>query len=190
MMMTIVHQARSERGVSLIDTMVTLSVIAIVGSMATLQVGTARKAIKGDSAMRAVMSQLNIAREIAVTERRNVEVQFNGDNWVKVIRNEVPSGTTVVADVALEGNARYSLVPGVPDTPDRFGNDTAIKFGSALKIMFAPNGTLIDNSGLPVNGTVFLTIANFAESFRAVTVNGATGRVRGYRWNGSIWTRV
>jgi len=189
-MKTIVHQARWERGITLLDTMVTMSVMAIVGSMATMQIGTVSRAMKGDGAMRVVMAQLNIAREMAITQRRNMEVQFNGDNWVQIIRNEVPTGTTVVANFPLEGNAKYSLVPGVVDTPDGFGNSAAISFGSATRIMFGPSGALIDANGSPINGTVFLTVSNFKESFRAVTVMGATGRVRGYRWNGAVWTRV
>lgn len=191
MTMSIVHQARSERGVSLIDMMVTLAVLAIVGSMATMQVSTVRRGMQGDGAMRMVMSQLNTAREMAITQRRNIEVEFVGTNWLKVTRNEVPSGTTVLTNVALESNAQYALVPGVVvDTPDGFGNSTAISFGAATRIMFGPNGDLIDNNGTPVNGTVFLSIPNIRESFRAVTVMGATGRVRAYRWNGAKWTRV
>jgi hypothetical protein len=56
--------------------------------------------------------------------------------------------------------------------------------------MFTTDGTLIDSNGSPVNGTVFLSIANVPKSARAVTVLGATGRVRGYRWTGLAWTRV
>lgn len=190
MMRTIVHQARSERGVTLIDTMVTLGVMAIVASMATMQIGVVRRSMKGDGAMRAVMAQLNTARELAITHRRNMEVQFVGDHWIKIIRYEVPTGTTVVANVELEGNVRYSLVPGVPDTHDGFGNTSAIYFGTTPKIMFAPSGALIDTNGSPVNGSIFLLVADYKESFRAVTVAGATGRVRGHRWNGSDWTRV
>lgn len=194
MMKTIVHQARSERGVTLIDTMVTLGVMAIVAGMATMQIGVVRRAMKGDGAMRVVMAQLNTAREMAISQRRNIEVQFVGDHWIKTIRNEVPSGTTVMANVELEGNARYALVPGTSDTLDGFGNSTPVSFstavGPALKIMFNPNGMLVDANGSVVNGTVFLQIADFKESYRAVTVAGATGRVRGLRWNGSVWTRV
>jgi len=187
---TIVHQARSERGVSLIDMMVMLSVMAIVGSMATMQMVTVRRALVGDGAMRLVMAQLNTAREMAITQRRNMEIQFVGNNWLQIVRNEVPSGSTVVGNVALEGNAHYSLVAGVPDTPDGFGNSSPISFGSALTIRFGPTGALIDNNGAPINGTVFLSVANLPESFRAVTVLGAVGRVLGYRWNGAAWKRV
>jgi prepilin-type N-terminal cleavage/methylation domain-containing protein len=182
--------ARSQRGFSMIDMMVTLSVMGIVAGMATMQISTVRRSMQGDGAMRMVMAQFNSAREMAITQRRNMEIRFVGNNSIQIVRNDVPSGTTVLADVVLEGNAQYSLVAGVEDTDDEFGNSTAISFGAALTIRFAPNGTLIDNAGAPVNGTVFTTVIGNAESFRAVTVMGATGRVRGYRWNGAAWSRV
>ena len=186
----IVHQARSQRGISLIDMMVTLSVMAIVGSMGTMQITTVRRSLQGDGAMRLAMTQLNRAREMAIAQRRNMEVQFVGNNWIRIVRNDVPSGTTVLANVAFESNAQYALVSGVGDTPDGFGNSSAISFGSGQPIMFTTDGTLIDSNGSPVNGTVFLSIANVPKSARAVTVLGATGRVRGYRWTGLAWTRV
>jgi prepilin-type N-terminal cleavage/methylation domain-containing protein len=188
---TLEHHARSQRGFSLVDMLAVMAVMGIVGSMATMQVGNVRRSMQGDGAMRIVMSQLNSARELAITQRRNMEVRFVGANWLEIVRNDVPSGTTVLTKVALEGNARYALVDGVTDdTPDAFGNGTAISFGTATKIMFAPDGTLIDNAGSPLNGTVFLSVLNVPTSFRAVTVLGATGRVRSYRWNGAVWTRV
>jgi prepilin-type N-terminal cleavage/methylation domain-containing protein len=179
---TLEHHARSQRGFSLVDMLAVMAVMGIVGSMATMQVGNVRRSMQGDGAMRIVMTQLNTARELAITQRRNIEVRF--------VRQDVPAGTTVLTKVALEGNAEYSLVSGVIDTPDGFGNSTAISFTTSPKILFAPDGTLIDDGGSPMNGTVFLSVANIPVSFRAVTVLGATGRVRSYRWNGAAWSRV
>ena len=188
---TTVHQARSERGVSLIDTMVTLSVLAIVASMATMQVTNVRRGLAGDGALRLVMAQLTTAREMAITQRRNMEVQFVGNNWVQIIRQEVPTGTTVVGNVALEGNMRYSLVPGVPEAESGFGNSAPINFTTgATRIMFGPNGALVSETGAPVNASVYLSFAQQPESYRAVTVLGSIGRVRGWRWNGREWIRV
>ena len=39
-----------------------------------------------------------------------------------------------------------------------------------------------------INGTVFVNTPG-GGGYRAVTVLGAIGRVRGYRWNGTDWTR-
>jgi hypothetical protein len=104
----------------------------------------------------------------------------------------VPAGTTTLMSQAFEGNVTYLIVPSVTqDTPDNFGNQSAIAFGtSTVSISFSSDGTLIDQAGNPLNGTVFLAVVNVARSQRAVTVLGATGRVRGYKWNGFGWTRV
>jgi Tfp pilus assembly protein FimT len=186
---TIKHHAKSERGFTLLDTIVTLSVMAIVGSMATMQVGTVRKSMQSDSAMRFVIGQFTTARELAITQRRNMEVRPVGDNSIQIIRNEVPTGTTVIASTPFEGSARYAPPSGLVDTPDGFGNGAAISFGVAERILFGPDGALIDQNGRPINGTIFLAIPGSQGSFRAVTVLGATGRVRGYRWTGTTWTR-
>ncbi len=190
-MLRLLRGRSAERGISLLETTFTVAIMAIVASMATPRMSAARRAMQSDSAMRTVMSELNTARELAITQRRNMEVQFLGGNWVRVIRHDVPGvGTTVLRNVALESNATFSLAAGVPDTPDAFGNNNAVAFGAAQTIMFGTDGTLIDGFGNPLNGTVFLTIANQQLSARAVTVLGATGRVRGYKWYGSGWIRV
>ena len=85
-------------------------------------------------------------------------------------------------------------VAGLPDTPDAFGNASAVTFatatGSPLEIKFATDGTFVNQDGLSLNGTVFVALPNQRLSARAVTVFGSTGRVRAYRWDGRIWKRV
>ena len=82
--------------------------------------------MKGDGAMRLVMSQLTQAREMAITQRRTMELKFvggAGGNWLQVVRHEVPgTGTTTLSSVAFEGNVGYRLISSVTtDTPDGFG---------------------------------------------------------------------
>jgi len=193
-MKTIRHMRRPH-GFSLLEMMATISIMAIVGSMATASLVTARRAYQGDGAMRLVMSQLNTARELAITQRHNMEVQFVGGNWVRIVRHENAAGvTTLLSNVALESGAQFALTAGVPDTPDAFGATSPIAFGAAATVMFTTDGTLIDSGGSPINGTVFLSIQNQQESARAVTVLGSTGRVRGYKWvvgqTAAGWSRV
>ncbi len=184
--------------------MVTLSIMAIVGSMATASMVRARRSLQGDGAMRIVMEQVLMAREMAITQRHNMEVQFVGGNWVRVVRHETsgPVATTILTSVALESNATFSLTPSVPDTPDAFGANASLCFGAASgscaaqTYQFNSDGTLTDGNGVVINGTIFLSIVNQPESARAVTVLGATGRVRAYKWappSGAVaggWNRV
>ncbi len=53
--------------------------------------------------------------------------------------------------------------------------------------MFTADGTLTDQSGNSVNGTVFLGQAGTPMTARALTVFGPTATLRSYRWNGSSW---
>jgi len=177
-------------GFSLLEMMVVVAIMGILGSMAMIEAITARRAMQADSGMRLVMAQLNTARERAITERRFMQVNFLGTNSVQITRMEVPAGTTVLTTVWMEGNVEFSDLTAEIDTPDAFGNEAPVSFGGAPAIMFGTDGSLIDNTGTPVNGTVFLSIANQPESYRAVTVLGSVGRIRAYRWSGLQWNRV
>jgi prepilin-type N-terminal cleavage/methylation domain-containing protein len=194
-MNSLTTRLHAERGVSLTEIMLVVALIGILTSMAVIQIGAVRPGMQADGAMRVVMTQLNAARETAISQRRRIEVSFDNGYWVKVTRHELTNNdTTVLAEVAFEGGVRFGLAPNVQDTPDAFGNVTPIDFGAATSVMFNTEGMLVDNAGIPVNGTVFLLIPADGGyqpgSFRAVTVLGSTGRVRGFRWNGGQWTRV
>lgn len=183
-------QVRRATGFSAIELMMTTGLMSVLGSLAAFEVGNARPAIKGDGAMRVVMAQLNTARELAITQRRYIQLTFTGTNVVNTIRQDVPNGTTTLSSVPIEGGIEFSLMSYVPDTPDAFGNSSAIAFGTATSFRFSSDGSLVDQSGNPVNGTIFLALPNVSRSVRAVSVMGATGRVRGYKWDGARWVVV
>ena len=180
---------RPAAGFSLIEVLLVVSLGAVLTGITLFAFQAAQRQIQGDANLRLLTSQFETARERALTERRNIEVRLLGTNEIATVRREVPAGETPIARVFFEGNARFTLWAGVPDTPDGFGNAAAIDFGGAAVRMFAPDGMFVDAAGLPVNGTVFLGAPNRPETARAVTVFGATGRVRGYRWNGSAWVQ-
>ena len=183
-MTSFLNRVRSQRGVTLIEMLLVVCIMGVVGAMGAAQIANVRRAMQGDAAMRTVMSQFNIAREMAVTQRRMMELRFVGNNWMQIVRHEVPAGTTTLMSQAFEGSMTYRIAPSVTtDTPDGFGNSSALAFGSTTTMVaFSSDGTLIDQAGNPLNGTVFLALVNIEPSQRAVTVMGSTGRVRGYRW--------
>ena len=190
--MKISRATQSERGFTLIETMMAVTLIGILGSMAVFQIGSARPALVADGAMRTVMGQLNLARETAVAQRRQIDVVCDESKQVlRLVRHELPAGTTVLAETPFEGGVRYGLPDSLSeDTPDKFGKGAPVYFGAAQQIAFNSDGMLIDSGGSPINGTIFLMLPKVIGSLRAVTVLGSIGRVRGYRWNGAAWARA
>jgi prepilin-type N-terminal cleavage/methylation domain-containing protein len=181
----------SEGGFSLVEMMFVVGVMGVLTGMAVLQIGNARPALRGDGGMRVVLSQMNQAREAAITQRRNMRLTFTNGNQVQISREEIPGGgLTVISTVLFEGGARFGRISGLPDTPDQFGNSNDVNFGVATEVKFSAEGKLINQNGASINGTVFVSLPNQPLSARAVTVLGSTGRVRGFKWDGRIWKLV
>jgi prepilin-type N-terminal cleavage/methylation domain-containing protein len=195
---------RAQAGFSLVELMVVVAVAGVLTSMAVFQIGVSRPGYIGDGAMRVVLSQITQAREMAITQRRNMRVDFTLGNKVTITRENIPAVaplTTVIQSVFLEGGMEFSLVtgpPALPDSPDAFGNATATTFSlagtPATEVKFTTEGTMVNQDGLTLNGSVFVALPNAMKdrkmSARVVTVFGSTGRIRGFKWDGVRWKPV
>ena len=176
----------THRGFTLVETLMVIAIGITHLGMTTISVSHAVEASRGDGALYTVMSQLRTAGAMAINRRRSIQVQFNAPNEIVVTRFEVPTGTTVVNQVFLEGHVQFVQFSGLPDTPDGFGAAGAVAFDGQTPI-FTAGGMSVDAVGAPLSGTVFLGIPNEVGTARAVTVFGGTGQVRGYAWTGSEW---
>jgi prepilin-type N-terminal cleavage/methylation domain-containing protein len=188
---------RRAGGYNLIELMFVMGIMSVLAAMAIVQINSTRFSLKGDGAMRVVMTQMNQAREMAITQRRYMQVVFTAPRTISIIREDTTTTTTKLSSVPFEGGATFALVTtptALPDTPDNFGKGAATYFtssaGTVTVVKFAPDGTLVDANGRTANGSVFLAIPNATLAARAVTVMGSTGRVRAYRWDGSGWKVV
>ncbi len=177
-----------QAGYNMIEMAFVMGIMAVLAGIAIVQIGSSRPGLVADGGMRVVIYYMNQAREMAITQRRYMRVVLTAPNQVQIVREEVPGPTlTTISSVVMEGQVKFTLVPGVPDTPDAFGNGTAVTFKvngtDATELKFAPDGTFVNENGALLNGTVFVALSNQKISARAVTILGSTGRVRGYRWN-------
>ena len=174
-------------GFSVVEMVVAVLLASILAGYAVLNLTGISPGTTANAALNETVAQLRMGRESAIAQRRNIELKFLGTNQIQLVRDEVPAGTTILSTVTLEGSMQFLLFNGVPDTPDLFGNSAAVCFGNATSLIFQSNGVLVDSNANPLNGSVFLGQANHSETARAVTILGATGRVRGYRWTGTSW---
>ncbi|MEZ5318779.1 MAG: prepilin-type N-terminal cleavage/methylation domain-containing protein [Vicinamibacterales bacterium] len=165
-------------------------VLLLMSTVLTLGIGffrTAAATLQGDANLRILEWQLKLAREFAINQRRAVEVRFTAPNLISVVRHDIPSGETILSTAALENHTQFLLFTGQADTPDGFGRATAIDFGAATAVMFTADGMFVDETGNPINGSVFLGQPARPMTSRALTVFGPTARIRVYRWNGTQW---
>jgi prepilin-type N-terminal cleavage/methylation domain-containing protein len=182
---------REQRGFSAIETLVAIAIISVVLVMALIKWVTIMPNAKANSAMDQLLYRLRSAREQAIAHRHNVQVQFVGTNQLTVSELWTVGTPPPPTTYTFEGGAQYMLFAGVADTPMGFGNSAAIYFenlsGGPPIMQFNSTGAFVDGGNTFVNGTVFLGISGVPQSARAITILGATGRVREYHYDGNNW---
>ena len=186
---------RDESGFTLLELLVVVALMGVLAVMAIMVSPSFIRSARADASIVQLMDAIRSAREVAISQRRNVELRFVGLDAVQTVRvdigaNGVQTGTTVLRTVEFENRMQIRLDPNVPaDTPDLFGRTTATSFGTpaATRLIFTSEGTFVDQDGDVLNGTVFLSIPNEANSARAITIMGATALLHAWRWNGREW---
>jgi prepilin-type N-terminal cleavage/methylation domain-containing protein len=178
--------SKREGGFSLIEVVVAMAIILVGASVAIVQLRSSMAIMDADKAINLVSGQLRYARQIAVDQRRNVFVEFIGDDQLRLTRLDPASATTVMADLSLPGGFTFGKPSGVGDTPDAYGDAAPIYFNMSTNGIFQADGSFVDNTGLPANGSVF-TMGNNLGSARALTLAGATGRTKVYWLQGTTW---
>jgi prepilin-type N-terminal cleavage/methylation domain-containing protein len=184
-----VQRGSSPAGFSLLEVLVVVGLVGVLSAITAMVMPIALASARADSGASQIMAVLRVAREEAISQRRNIRVAFVAPNQIVISRVEVPGpGITVISQTWLENGLAFRLFGGVPDTPDAFGNAAPRSFGGATSIAFTSSGEFVDQNGDPVNGTVFVGREHEPLTARAVSIFGPTALVRGWRWNGSRWT--
>jgi len=195
-------------GFTLAELLIVVGIIGVTMVGATAVMPAVLRGSKADGSTGIVANAMRLARDRAIGERRNMDVVFVPPDRIKIVREDIVynsvTGTwsstygltsnPTVMDVQLEGGQRflYFAAMGTVDTGDTFGlTNKPLAFGTIAAatptIMFTSEGTLVDATGDPTNGTIFLGTGNDINSARAVTILGVTGLVKTWKWDGRKW---
>lgn len=180
------------RGFTLVELMVVVAIMGTVAAMALLMTPEFRRQARADSGTLQAMNAIRFAREIAVSQRRNVRLVFVAPRQIQLVREDinamgVVTGTTLMSTVTLEQGIEFRQFAGQGDTGDAFGLAGPVAFGPSATRLFTSEGSFVTAAGQPLNGTLFLGRNNEPGSSRAITVFGPTALIKSWRWDGFRW---
>ena len=186
-----------DRGFSLLELLITISVALILMAVTFIALQPMFYKARVDSAYDTAMMVLRDTRHLAITQSHQYLVVFNNPVGTIQVQYQPPAvggvapPVQVVNTYALPPDVSFAVQAGFPaNAPDGFGTGAAaIDFGQGLGagslnfVCFMPDGTSRDAQGGNYNsGIVYITrLAGTIYDSRAITVWGATGRIRG--WN-------
>jgi Tfp pilus assembly protein FimT len=197
------------RGFSLLEMMIVICVLMIVGGISFMALQPALRDAKANQAFESALMPLRVARQRAIAERKQYIVCFGlaapagaltpmgapTAQSVQIFRWDAGtalSAATQVTAVTLPQDINFQTIAGLPNTPatvpDGFGSGTvALDFDQGVagaiknQVMFMPDGSAHDVNGSLNSGILYVARNGDIYSSRAVTIYGATGRIRGWR---------
>ena len=203
------NQEWEARGCSRLEMMIVICVLMIVGGIGFMALQPALKDAKVNQAFESAMMPVRVARQRAIAERKQYIVCYGiaappgsitpiapTAQSIQTFRWDAGtalSAATQITAITLPIDINFQVLPGLPNgpatVPDGFGSAAAaIDFdqnvaggGITNQVLFMPDGSAHDVNGNLNSGIVYVARNGDLYSSRAITLYGATGRIRGWR---------
>ncbi|HEX4426069.1 MAG TPA: type II secretion system protein [Terriglobales bacterium] len=186
---------RRMRGFSLVEMMIVIVVLLIACAVSFMTLQPALKQTRVTSAYNFALGALRQAREDAVANRRVYMVTFSNaasPNTITITQSDtgvVKATYNLPTDIVFGTQTGFPVSQTTaPTTPDGFGIgntgidlDQGVAGGVKTAIYFYPDGSGQDVNNNINNGVLYVGRAADINSWRAITIWGATGRLRGWR---------
>jgi prepilin-type N-terminal cleavage/methylation domain-containing protein len=181
---------RQQRGFSLLEMTIVLAILLVGGSILFVNFTPIMRNVHINNAYDCVWSAMRRAHDEAMSENRVYVVSFVAPRTIQVNQN-TPAGPLLLSQ-NLPLDVSFDNEPGIPvaNTPAGYGiGANAMDFdqccgGGGAVISFYPDGSAHDLAGNLNNGVVYIARPGDLYSSRAITLTGATGRIRGWRLAG------
>jgi Tfp pilus assembly protein FimT len=186
---------RSQRGVSLPELVIVFFVIAIIVVLALPQILSSRRLFRFSGMQRQVVASLREARQEAMSQRAAVTFRYDDASKQLVIyggsfgaRGDAKNRALSIADEGLTtAEVVYGRPAGAPVAALGDTSNLTALTDQAVEITFQPDGSVVDDSDVPVNKALFFyNSKNPAGTAFAVSVLGAGGRVKIWRYSQGV----
>jgi prepilin-type N-terminal cleavage/methylation domain-containing protein len=177
--------SRGEKGFTIVELIIVITIILLMLAAAMPLINETIQNSQRENSLQIVTLQTRLARQMAMTNRRNYRVDYENYSLkarVSIVLLGVSASETIMSQTDLAGNMTFGKA-GSPPNPET-------DYPTVLsRIYFNPDGTgttAANGAGGFANGTVFIAKTGDSKSNRAITIMGATGRVKGYRYNPTL----
>ena len=202
--------SRIQAGTSVLELMAVVVIILILAKFAVLGLQSATKSARNQTALTTMVEQMRIARQLAIDNRMVYVITFCGTvggcklqsvaanvaiNTINIESKSSAGTYTFISTAILPYDIGFNK-PGIAATPDGFGQGTlSMEFDCpganaacpavpANYIWFYPDGTGRDGVGNINNAVVYASRGTESSSYKAVTLYGGTGRIKGWSLSG------
>jgi len=187
---------RKSRGFSLLEMMIVITIILIMAAVCLIVLWPA---FEGDHVTQAYNTTAGVFRKfrnqaVAQSKRYIIVPTPPGTLTVQYWGGGTPAPAPVTLyTYTIPTDIKYQTQAGFPTAasavPDGFGsgavamqfNACAVLEGGQPCVIFYPDGSAKDDVGNFNNGIIYINNSAYLYGSRAVTVEGATGRIRGWR---------
>jgi prepilin-type N-terminal cleavage/methylation domain-containing protein len=195
-----------QRGFSLLETLAVVSISLILAAVTDVAMQSLVKQEHVNQAYNTTLMALRRARDAAAADMRIYQVTFTGpvgganpNGGTITVTQDIPTAPVLfTATLPVDVPFNNTGLPAIT-APDGFGIEgntfdfDQITGGGGTTIYFYPDGSAQDagpNGGNPNNGVVYLGMPGQLLTYRAVSLWGYTGRLRGWQLNqvAGVWT--
>ena len=197
------RRGRKEAGFTLLEAMIVVAIILIMAGVAIFQIAPSLRGAKSQTALETALGIMRRYHEAAVDQRRIYQVVFTQPGSIQINVEAFDANGNVswnpVETYNLPNETQFICITGIPTAspPDGLGHGiNAIDFmvdngGGYNIVVFQKDGRATDTLGRLNNGVVYIAQPGNLNSSKALSVLGATGRVKGWKLfpgtNGPIW---
>ena len=164
----------SERGFTLIESVIIMVVIAILAAAILLR-GNPFDRIKLDNSAKKIASDIRYAQKLAVSAMYNAGVAFNADGY-SVYQNVIAStlANSPGDPCSTDANGKFVVDFNQPRCGEYQNVTLSITNAPGGTVAFTPMGAPIDTAGNPLDTSILTVTYNGS---RSITINKGTGKV-------------